>query len=142
MLPATFILNSSLDLPLTTLSYIGIIIWIMGFSIETIADHQKFTFKNKNKTGFITTGLWRYSRHPNYFGEMTLWWGLFLIVIPYLSGLAWLTILGPLFITFILLFVSGIPPLEKKYDQRYGKLKEYQEYKKNTSVLIPWFNKS
>ena len=139
MLPATFVLNSA-DLPLTTLSYIGISVWTIGFLIETIADHQKFTFKNKNK-GFINTGLWKFSRHPNYFGEITLWWGLFMVIIPYLSGLYWLTILGPLFITFILLFVSGIPILEKRYNKKYGHLTEYQEYKKKTSILIPWFSK-
>ena len=141
MLPATFVLSSSLNLSLSVLSYIGLGIWLLGFLIETIADQQKFIFKNKNKIGFIKTGLWRYSRYPNYFGEMTLWWGLFIMIIPYLVGLSLLTILGPIFITFILLFVSGIPLLEKRYDKKYANDKEYQNYKKSTSKLIPWFPK-
>ena len=141
MLPATFILSSSFKLSLSVLSYTGIGIWTLGFLIESLADHQKYTFKNQNRTGFIKTGLWKYSRYPNYFGEMTLWWGLFIMTIPYLVGLSWLTILGPVFITFILLFVSGIPLLEKRYNKKYADDKEYQKYKKNTSKLIPWFPK-
>ena len=109
--------------------------------IETIADHQKFVFKNKNPKKFIKSGLWKYSRYPNYFGEMLLWWGLFIMITPYLGGISLLTIIGPIFITFILLFVSGIPMLEKSYNQKYGKDKEYQEYKRSTSKLIPWFPK-
>ena len=141
MLPATFVLNSSVDLGLSTLSYIGIGIWIFGFIVETIADYQKFVFKNKNPKKFIQTGLYKYSRYPNYFGEITLWWGLFIVTIPYLSGISWFTVLGPMFITFILLFVSGIPLLEKRFDANYKDNKEFQEYKKRTSKLILWWPK-
>ncbi|MBN1168892.1 DUF1295 domain-containing protein, partial [Candidatus Woesebacteria bacterium] len=117
----------------------GIMIWILGLIIEAVADQQKFTFKNnpKNKGRWIDTGLWKYSRHPNYFGEMFLWWGVFVFAIPFLNGLAWITILGPLYISFILIFVSGIPLLEKRYDEKYAVNEDYQNYKKATSLLIP-----
>jgi steroid 5-alpha reductase family enzyme len=103
-----------------------------------VADWQKFVFKNreKNRGLWIQSGLWNYSRHPNYFGEILLWWGIFLYVTPFIQGLYWISVIGPLFITFILLFVSGIPLLEKKYDKKYVKNEKYQKYKSSTSVLI------
>lgn len=141
-LPVVYLLSLNQNLLLNILTYVGLILWTIGFLIETIADQQKFVFKNKNPKKFIKSGLWKYSRYPNYFGEMLLWWGLFIMVIPYLIGLNWVTIIGPIFITFILLFVSGIPLLEKSYNKKYGNDKEYQEYKKNTSKLIPLFTKN
>jgi steroid 5-alpha reductase family enzyme len=128
---------------INTFSIIGITAWVLGLSLETIADYQKFIFKNdkKNKDLWIETGLWRYSRHPNYFGEIVMWWGIYVFSIPFLVGLQNLAILGPLFITLLLLFVSGIPLLEKKYDERYKNNKRYQQYKASTNLLIPWFKK-
>lgn len=118
---------------------IGILIWIIGFIIEFISDQQKYVFKNKmeNKDKWIETGLWKFSRHPNYFGEMLLWWGIFITIVPYLSGFQWGVIVGPIFITLLLIFGSGIPPLEKKYDEKYKNNKDYQIYKKRTNILIP-----
>lgn len=118
---------------------LGLIIWFGGLLIETIADWQKYTFKNdpENKGQWIEQGLWSWSRHPNYFGEMLCWWGLFIVVVPYLDGWGWLSISGPLFITFLLLFVTGIPPLEKRYDEKYGQDPRYLHYKETTSILIP-----
>ncbi len=140
MLPSIFLLSLKVNRESYWLMYAGILIWLAGLGIETVADWQKFKFKNdpKNKGVWIQEGIWKYSRHPNYFGEMTLWWGIFIFSIPFQSGLSWLTITGPFFITLILLFVSGIPPLEKKYDERYKYNESYQEYKKRTSLLIPF----
>jgi steroid 5-alpha reductase family enzyme len=139
LLPSSYLLLLTEDKSITPLMMLGIFIWLLGLTIESVADQQKFTFKNnpQNKGMWIESGLWKYSRHPNYFGEMLLWWGIFLFVAPFLSGLSWIAILGPLYITFILIFVSGIPPLEKRYDKKYADNEDYQEYKKSTSILVP-----
>lgn len=143
MIPSVYLLNNTYDKSINSIMVFGILIWFIGLSIETISDIQKFKFSNnpKNKGAWIESGLWKYSRHPNYFGEMLCWWGIFVFTLPFLQGFAWLTVLGPIFITFILLFVTGIPPLEKIADKRYSKNKGYLEYKKRTSVLIPLPNK-
>lgn len=114
---------------------IGFLIWLVGFLFESIADYQKYRFKQKahKEDAFIQSGLWKYSRHPNYFGEVTLWWGIFfmafsLFPMPYF-------IISPLTITILILFISGIPLLEAKYKDN----PEYQRYKQNTSAFIPWF---
>lgn len=126
---------------LTKLSYLGILIWASGFLIETISDSQKFSFmqsQNKKKT-FISSGLWKYSRHPNYFGEMLCWIGIYIFTISSLSTIqALISIISPLFIIFILLFGTGVPKLEQSADAKFGKLKEYQEYKRRTSLVILW----
>ncbi len=110
-----------------------------GLLIETISDYQKFCFrKNKTKKGlWIQKGLWRYSRHPNYFGEILFWWGLFVVVQPSLKGWQLLSVVGPLSITVLLLFVSGIPLLEKSAQAKYGSNPDYIKYKDNTRLLIP-----
>lgn len=111
------------------LQIIGIIVWVIGFYFESTADKQLSTFvKNPdNKGKLMTTGLWKYSRHPNYFGEVTQWWGIFILS----DGI--FTIISPITITFLILFVSGVPLLEKKYEGR----SDWEEYKKKTSVFIP-----
>ena len=118
-------------------------LWVLGLFIETLADLQKFQFKlqKKNKDKWIASGLWRYSRHPNYFGEILLWWGIFLFSIPFQSGWSWISILGPVMITSLILFFSGIPPLEKKYKKKYKNNSQYKSYRSRTSLLIPWFPK-
>jgi len=143
MLPSIFLFTQKDMFSFNSTMYLGVAIWIIGLLIESIADQQKFVFKNnpKNEGLWIETGIWKYSRHPNYFGEMLTWWGIFVYAIPQLSGLSWLTIVGPLFITSLLLFVSGIPLLEKKYNEKYKNNQKYQEYKKRTSLLIPLPNK-
>jgi steroid 5-alpha reductase family enzyme len=124
----------------TWVSIAGAAVWLFGFIFEAVADAQKYRFKSnpENRGDFISRGLWRYSRHPNYFGEVLCWWGIFLIVAPSLMGAAWLAVLGPAAITALLLFVSGIPMLEKKHDKKYGGNPAYRDYKKTTSLLIPF----
>ncbi len=138
-LPASYILSLSQAQPVTVVSIVGLAIWLIGLTLETIADWQKFQFKNQleNRGQWIDSGLWRYSRHPNYFGEMLCWWGIFIFSIPFQSGWSWLTIIGPIIITTLLLFVTGIPPLEKRYNKRYENNDDYQQYKEQTSLLIP-----
>lgn len=117
--------------------FAGILIWLAGFLTEAVADHQKFIFKKKNPNSWIQSGLWKYSRHPNYFGEIVCWIGVFIYAMPGLRGLGWLSIASPVFVTVLLLYVSGIPLLEKKYDEKYGKNPDYAEYKERTSILVP-----
>jgi len=120
---------------------IGFLVWLAGFSIEVIADAQKSRFNADpaNRGKFIRTGLWSRSRHPNYFGEILLWVGVLIITLPVLQGWQWVALISPLFVAFLLTRVSGIPLLEKKADARWGGQAEYEEYKKNTPVLIPRF---
>ena len=119
---------------------LGSIVWIGGFTIEVLADLQKNKFKKNQDTysKFISTGLWSKSRHPNYFGEISLWIGIYLISVPSFTGIEYLTLISPIFVYILLTRMSGINMLEKIADQRYGNLPEYQEYKKNTPVLIPY----
>jgi len=120
----------------------GIVLWLAGFVIEVVSDAQKSAFKNAGQPGFIHSGLWRYSRHPNYFGEALLWWALFVYTLPVLSGALYLAIIGPSFITLLLLFVSGIPLLEKSADAKYGSDPAYVDYKRRTSIFIPLLPKA
>ena len=115
----------------------GALLWVVGFVFEVVADGQKASFKRNGRKGFMTTGVWKYSRHPNYFGEALLWWGLWVYALPGLSGLLHLSIFGPVFITVLLLFVSGIPLLEKSADAKYGADSDYRDYKRRTSIFIP-----
>jgi steroid 5-alpha reductase family enzyme len=139
--PTLFFMSYEKDMKINIISLVGIILWSIGFWIETLADIQKSVFRSDeaNKGKWIETGLWHYSQYPNYFGEMCMWWGIFVITIPYLQGLYWITIVGPLFISCLLLFVTGIPPLQKKHMKDYGSNPNYLEYKRTTSLLVPWF---
>ena len=132
---------NSLDSPdsVNTLASIGIGMFSIGLIIEAWADYTKFNHK-LNSEKWCTGGLWKYSRHPNYFGNILLWFGIFVFCYSYEVPL-W-TVIGPLWTTFLLLFVSGIPLLEASADKKYGDDSEYLQYKSNTSVLIPWFNSS
>ena len=124
--------------PLGLLGYVGIAIWTVGILIEIVADRQKSAFRDDpaNKGKFIDSGLWAWSRHPNYFGEIVLWTGMAIIAIPVLEGWQWATLISPVFVTFLLTKVSGIPMLEKSADERWGGQEDYEEYKRNTPVLI------
>lgn len=124
---------------LGALGFIGIVVWLAGFAIEAVADRQKSRFKEDpaNKGRFIDSGLWAWSRHPNYFGEITLWTGVALMAIPVLSGWQWVVLISPLFVTVLLTRVSGVPMLERKADKRWGGDEAYERYKKATPVLVP-----
>jgi steroid 5-alpha reductase family enzyme len=117
----------------------GILIWVFGFFIEVIADAQKSRFNANpdNKGKFIQTGLWSRSRHPNYFGEITLWTGIAIIALPVLQGWQWVALISPVFVVMLLTRVSGIPLLETKADKKWGGCEDYKAYKKRTPVLIP-----
>jgi len=116
---------------------VGALIWVVGFFFEAVGDYQLLRFKRDpaNRGKLMTTGLWRYTRHPNYFGEATMWWGLFLMIagLPY----GWTGLISPLLITFLLLKVSGIAMLEKKY---LGN-PEFDAYCRRTPAFFPWFPK-
>jgi len=116
------------------LSLIGIFIWIAGFGFEVIADNQlrKFVSETANKGKIMNKGLWKYSRHPNYFGEVIMWWGIFVYVLLN-TGIAW-AIITPITITYLIVFVSGIPLTEKHFEGNAL----WAEYKLKTSALIPW----
>jgi steroid 5-alpha reductase family enzyme len=118
---------------------IGTIIWLIGFSFEAIADYQKNQFRKvpENKGKFIRTGLWSISRHPNYFGEITLWIGVALIALPTLETWRFVTLISPIFVFLLIYFISGVPMLEKRADEKWGGQEDYEDYKKNTPVLIP-----
>jgi steroid 5-alpha reductase family enzyme len=118
---------------------IGFLVWVFGFSIEVVADSQKsrFTANPDNKGKFIQTGLWSRSRHPNYFGEITLWVGVAIVALPVLQGWQWVALISPVFVTLLITRVSGVPLLEKKADQKWGGQADYETYKKSTPVLIP-----
>ena len=117
---------------------IGIIIFIIGFTIEIIADSQKTKFRAKddNKDKFISIGLWKYSRHPNYLGEIILWLGISLISFSSLEGSQYITLISPIFTYLLLVNVSGINLLEKSGKKKWGHLESYKIYKKNTPRLI------
>jgi steroid 5-alpha reductase family enzyme len=139
MLPITYLLDQSDPPRLGPWAAAGSAVWLAGLVIETVADAQKAVFRaaQENHGRFITSGLWRYSRHPNYFGEILVWWGLFLYAVPALSGAAFAVVAGPVSITLLLLFVSGIPPLERSSNAKYGGDPAYCEYKRRTSILVP-----
>jgi steroid 5-alpha reductase family enzyme len=124
---------------LDVFAIIGFLVWAFGFAIEVVADAQKsrFSANPDNKGKFIQTGLWSRSRHPNYFGEIVLWVGVTIIALPVLQGWQWVSLISPIFVTFLLTRVSGVPLLEKKADKKWGGQEDYESYKKRTPVLIP-----
>jgi steroid 5-alpha reductase family enzyme len=130
--------SSPVPAGLTGIDFLGILLWCTGFTFEAVADRQLSHFKADpaNRGRVMNQGLWAYSRHPNYFGESLIWWGLFLIVLPTPYG--WYALVSPVLITFLLLRVSGVSLLEKDIVERRP---EYREYRETTSAFIPWFPK-
>ena len=132
-------ITSMTQRPLDIWVGIGLLLWIVGFSIEVMADRQKTQFRSEadNAEKFITTGLWRYSRHPNYFGEIVLWLGIAIIAFPTLVGWQYAALISPIFVTFLLVKVSGVKLLEESGQKRWGSDPTYQTYVASTSVLFP-----
>jgi len=124
--------------PLGLRDAVGAAIWLLGFSIEVVADRQKTAFKAEHPERFIDRGLWSWSRHPNYFGEIVLWIGIAVVATSTLEGWQWVTMISPLFVAFLLTKVSGIPILDKRARDRWGERQDYRAYKARTSVLVPW----
>ena len=125
------------DLLMMILTIVGAVIFLIGFFFEAVGDAQlrAFVKTRTSREQIMQTGLWKYTRHPNYFGEVTMWWGNFVIVATTSLGL--IALISPLIMTWLMLFVSGIPMLEKKYDNNEA----FQAYKKRTNAFFPWFPK-
>jgi steroid 5-alpha reductase family enzyme len=131
------LINRSPGATLGLLEVMGVCLWLFGFLFESVGDAElaRFTSDPRNRGKILKSGLWRYTRHPNYFGEVLQWWGIWLISLGLPGG--WLGIVGPLTITFLILKVSGIPMLEKKMAEN----PDFAEYKRSTNVFLPWFPK-
>lgn len=124
--------------PLQWFDSLGLAVFLTGFSIEAVADRQKRRHRAQHgPEHFIASGLWRLSRHPNYFGEITLWCGVALLAAPALQGWTWVTLVSPIFVIVLLTRISGIPLLERKADLRWGEDPKYQAYKSKTPLLVP-----
>ena len=128
------VINTSISSSITIFDVLGVLVWTVGFVFESVGDAQLSGFISNpaNKGKLMTSGLWSYTRHPNYFGEITQWWGIWLLALSVPYGL--LAIIGPLTITILITKVSGVPLLEKAYAGR----PDWEAYKKRTSVLVPW----
>ena len=114
---------------------VGVFLWLIGFYFEAVGDQQLKNFKKnpENKGKIMSSGLWKYTRHPNYFGEALMWWSVWVVSMSTLSITSLYGIVGPLFITYLLLYVSGVPLLEKKYKNNEA----FQAYAKKTSIFFP-----
>jgi steroid 5-alpha reductase family enzyme len=137
------ILNQRIDdHKMSAIDLLGFYLWVFGFIFEAIADYQKFKFRSypANREKFISSGLWKFSRHPNYFGEIVLWIGIAACCFSGTGSIC--TFISPIFVALLLIYVSGIPSLEKKADAVYANNKQYQSYKASTPVLIPFFGRS
>lgn len=136
--PLTAIQLPSINDPLGFLDYIAVIVWAIGFFFEAVGDYQLARFKSapENKGKLLKTGLWRFTRHPNYFGDAAQWWGFYLIA---LSAGAWWTLISPILMTYLLVKVSGVALLEKSLKRDK---KDYEDYAENTNAFLPWFPKN
>ena len=133
-------ITSDSKMAIDIFAIVGTLIWIIGFSIEVIADQQKTNFKDNpaNKDNFITVGLWSWSRHPNYFGEMVLWIGIAVIAFPVLIGWQLVALISPIFVIFLLTKISGITMLESRGYKKWKDDPAYIDYLEKTSVLVPF----
>ena len=136
-------ITSMTQRPLGIFAIAGVFLWLVGFSIEVVADRQKTKFRQlpENADHFISSGLWAYSRHPNYFGEILLWLGITVIALPTLVGWQYVTLISPIFVALLLIKVSGVRLLEADAKDRWGSDPNYQYYVNNTPVLVPFIGK-
>ena len=136
-------ITSMTQRPLGIFAIAGVFLWLVGFSIEVVADRQKTKFRQlpENADHFISSGLWAYSRHPNYFGEILLWLGITVIALPTLVGWQYVTLISPIFVALLLIKVSGVRLLEADGKDRWGSDPNYQYYVNNTPVLVPFIGK-
>jgi len=132
-------LTSSANAGFSTVFGLGLALWLVGFAIEVVADAQKSAFRQNpaNRDTFISTGLWHYCRHPNYLGEILLWAGVAVMATPFIVGWQWVVMVSPLFVFVLLTKVSGIPALALRGQKRWGNDPAYQQYLRDTPVLIP-----
>ncbi len=131
-------ITSTSSQPFGVAGFVGSVVWLTGFGIEVVADWQKSTFRSDpaNRGKFISTGLWAWSRHPNYFGEILLWVGIAILAVPVLQGWQTVTLLSPVFVYVLLTRISGLPMLEQRADDRWGGSEQYETYKATTPTLI------
>ena len=136
-------ITSMTQRPLGIFAIAGVFLWLVGFSIEVVADRQKTKFRQlpENADHFISSGLWAYSRHPNYFGEILLWLGITVIALPTLVGWQYVTLISPIFVALLLIKVSGVRLLEADGKDRWGSDPNYQYYVNNTPLLVPFIGK-
>ena len=132
-------MSASRQVGIDAFAVVGFMLWAAGFAVEVVADQQKSRFRADpgHRGRFISTGLWSRSRHPNYFGEILLWFGVAVIALPVLEGWQWVGLVSPVFVAVLILRVSGVPLLEAKADAKWGGQPDYEEYKRATPVLVP-----
>eukprot|EP00455_Lapot_gusevi_P016148 TRINITY_DN1825_c0_g2_i1.p1 TRINITY_DN1825_c0_g2~~TRINITY_DN1825_c0_g2_i1.p1 ORF type:complete len:311 (+),score=112.73 TRINITY_DN1825_c0_g2_i1:104-1036(+) len=139
---SVFVLNAAADGAVnqwTVFDVLGFGLWLIGFVVEVVSDSQKNAFRadKKNHGKFIRSGLWKYSRHPNYCGEITLWTGLFIVGCNLFTGVQWLSVLSPVFVVILLTRVSGVPMLEERADKQWADNADYKAYRDSTPILFP-----
>ena len=139
--PVLIAITTSVRKELGLTAAVGGLVWAVGFAIEVVADDQKNRFRRdpRSEGKFIDTGLWAWSRHPNYFGEIVLWTGVALVALPVLRSWQLAALISPAFVTLLLTRVSGVPMLEERADKQWGGREDYEAYKARTPVLIPRF---
>jgi steroid 5-alpha reductase family enzyme len=135
---ALAVITSEERVELGVVAFVGIAVWVLGFAVEVVADRQKSAFRADpaNRGKFIATGLWAWSRHPNYFGEITLWLGIAIVALPLLEGWRWVMLISPVFVWALITRVSGVPMLERRADEKWGGDEDYEAYKASTPVLM------
>ena len=132
-------ITSSVRADLDAFAVIGVLLWALGFAIEVTADRQKSRFRADpaNAGRFISSGVWSWSRHPNYLGEIIVWVGVAVIAVPVLTGWQWVVLASPVFVALLITKLSGVPLLEQKAAARWGGQPEYEAYTRATPVLVP-----
>ena len=132
-------ITSEVQVGVDVFAVVGFLVWLLGFAFEVVADRQKSAFKANpaNEGKFISSGLWAWSRHPNYFGEIMLWIGVAIMALPVLRGWQFVGLISPVFVTLLITRISGVPMLEERADKKWGGQEDYEAYKANTPVLVP-----